>query len=193
MFEAKTKKRTGKPQFLQGTWLLFCFFFFSTPAFSQGNLMPGVEIQAYPAGIITSAQLSYIYSEKQLFTVNIGLNTTDRRDWGEHDNEEGSGSGFGLGWRHYFRSATRGFNVGVRTDVWFLSIDWIENVGAVGTTDITVVQPTAQLGYSLPLKDERWIIQGSVSLGAEINVQTEGEPVGEGAILLAGVSVGYRL
>ena len=166
---------------------------FTHTALAQGNLMPGVELQAYPAGIITSVQLSYIYSDKQLLTFNIGLNNTNRRDWGEHDNEEGSGSGFGLAWRHYLRNAARGLNLGLRTDFWFLAIDWEQDSGASGTSDITVFQPTAQLGYSLPLQNGRWIIHGSVSLGAEINVQTSGQPVGEGAILLLGLSAGYRL
>jgi len=37
-----------------------------------------------------------------------------------------------------------------------------------------------------------WILDLTASLGAEINVDTDGEPVGEGAILLLGVGTEYR-
>lgn len=35
--------------------------------------------------------------------------------------------------------------------------------------------------------------QFSIALGMEINYKTRGEPVGEGAILLAGVSLTYEI
>ena len=51
-----------------------------------------------------------------------------------------------------------------------------------GETDIWVLQPTVRAGYRLMST-----LDLSASLGAEINVSTDGEPVGEGAILLVGL------
>ncbi|MEM8488835.1 MAG: hypothetical protein AAF564_25040 [Bacteroidota bacterium] len=152
----------------------------------------GVSLQAYPAGIIGTARLSYQPGIKHVFSGYGGFNTTDRRDWGKHDDESGSGAGFGLAWHYYFNIAPAGFYAGIRTDLWFLAIDWRENNGATGTTDITVLQPTAQLGYTFLPGEGTWFFDANVALGAEINIETEGEDVGEGAILLIGIGVGYR-
>ena len=59
-----------------------------------------------------------------------------------------------------------------------------------GKTDITVLQPTIQLAYIF-LKND-WLFTPHLAFGFEINVKTEGEEVGEGAILLGGISIGRR-
>ena len=150
------------------------------------------EVEAYPAGFIGNIQLTRFSSRSHALTFHAGFNATDRRDWGEHDDETGQGAGIGLSWRYYFKEAPGGLHAGVRSDLWFLSIDWQQNAGTMGVTDITVLQPTAQLGYTYQPLQSRWIFDATVSLGAEINVKTAGEPVGEGAILLLGMSAGYR-
>ncbi len=172
------------------------FFLAGTTATAQEMVYTGysasAHIQAYPAGIIGTLSLSYQPGIQHVFSGYGGFNTTDRRDWGKHDDESGTGPGFGLGWHYYFNTAPAGFYAGVRTDLWFLTIDWKENNGATGTTDITVLQPTARIGYTFLPGQGTWFIDTNVSLGAEINIETEGDPVGEGAILLVGVGLGYR-
>jgi hypothetical protein len=61
-----------------------------------------------------------------------------------------------------------------------------------GATDVVVFQPTAQGGYTLLLGDSGFQVEGTVALGAEVNIRTKGEAVGQGAILLAGVGFAYR-
>lgn len=152
----------------------------------------GVSFQAYPAGIIGNAVYTFPSATNHALSLYAGFNATDRRDWGKHDDETGSGVGAGLGWRYFFKGAPAGFFTGARADLWFLQIDWVRDPRETGVTDITVLQPTAQLGYAFAPVYSPWLFDLSVSLGAEINVQTDGEPVGEGAILLVGVGVGYR-
>ena len=96
-----------------------------------------------------------------------------------------------MGYRHFLSSSGRWF-LGVRNDFWFNSLDWRDQIGQPnevnGSTNITVVQPTLEggLGFSL---GEKWGIFPSISFGYEINVVTRGEEVGQGAILLLGVSL----
>ncbi len=135
-------------------------------------------------------------------TSRIGYNFTDRRDWGEHENEEGGGPGFSLGIEKRSFLASN-LSVNLRADLWFMDIDWRDPAsgsalcGALpcpyetGTTEITVFQPTIGLGYQLPIPGKLGI-KPSLSFGYEINVETKGEDVGEGAILLLGLKVGYN-
>ena len=60
-----------------------------------------------------------------------------------------------------------------------------------GTTNITVVQPTVEGGCALPVGENRFF-SPTIAFGYEINVVTEGEPTGEGAILLLGFTFGRR-
>ena len=39
----------------------------------------------------------------------------------------------------------------------------------------------------------RFVLEATVALGVEINIDTQGEAVGEGAILLGGLAIAYRL
>lgn len=157
----------------------------------------GFEAQAYPAGFNAAARFSYGLGPHDAVLAYAGYNATDRRDWGEHFNEEGGGPGGGLAWRHYLRDGRSGLHFGVRADLWFLEIDWHDGPPPAprsegGSTDVVVFQPTAQGGYTLPLGEGGFQIEGTVALGAEVNVQTEGEAVGQGAILLVGVGFAYR-
>ena len=158
------------------------------------NRALGLALQAYPAGIIVAGRASFPIRSRSTLTVYGGYNLTDRQDFGEHDNEEGGGPGFGVAWHRYLRARYQGLRFGLRTDLWFLEIDWDDDAGPrSGTTDITVLQPTGQVGYSRTVSQGRLLLEATVSLGLEINIDTQGEPVGEGAILLGGISIAYRL
>ena len=83
--------------------------------------------------------------------------------------------------------------IGARTDLWFLDIDWSDAGGTrVGMTEVTVLQPTARAGYAWLLSGDRLRLNATLALGAEINIQTRGEDVGEGVILLGGFGLSYR-
>lgn len=148
----------------------------------------GLNLQAYPAGVIGQVRYTRLF-DRQSLGFHAGSNWTNRRDWGKHDNESGSGYGAGLIWRFYPRPTPTGLFAGIQADLWFMDIDWTRYAGTTGTTEITVFQPTAQVGYTLP--QGPWRFEATLSLGAEINVQTSGEPVGEGAIFLAGLGAAY--
>ena len=150
----------------------------------------GFEFQVYPSGGIFTARGSMQLDDNDALFGYLGYNLAERGDNGEHLREEGGGPGVGLSWRHYLGDDRSGWHFGVRTDVWLMDIDWTDPNDS-GRTDIVVFQPTAQGGYTW-LVDDDWVIDVGASIGAEINVHTDGAPVGEGAILLLGVGTEYR-
>ncbi|MGE0441267.1 MAG: hypothetical protein AB7S39_12345 [Gemmatimonadales bacterium] len=149
----------------------------------------GFEVQVYPAGQIGAVRLDVPLQRDLLLSAYAGYDRARRGDFGRHDDERGGGPGGGLGAALRFGR----FLVGARADVWWLGIDWSDrNPVAVGTTDITVLQPTARLGYRAGLGGAT-LLELSLALGAEINVRTRGPAVGEGPILLLGGAILRRL
>ncbi len=181
--------------------LLLPFLLFSLSTIAQTSI--GVEGQVYPAGIIPGIRFDLGLTENLNLTSRIGYNFADRRDWGKHDNEEGGGPGFSLGLERT-GFLTENLSINARTDLWFMDIDWrdteyicpivppCENINFTGSSEVTVFQPTIGLAYIFPITD-RFFIKPSLSFGYEINVKTEGDPVGEGAILLLGFQFGRFL
>ena len=158
-----------------------------------GDLPPtarrtGLEVRVYPAGVIVDSQTLWPTGDRDAWHFEVGANITDRRDFGEQDDEEGSGAGVGFGWRRYEDEARMGLFWGARADLWSLEIDWEDDDGPEGTTDVIVLQPTVEVGRAWGMGGP-WVFEASLALGAEINVDTDGEDVGEGAILLGGLGV----
>jgi hypothetical protein len=169
------------------------------PGGGPARVAVGGEVQLYPAGVIGGLHARTIVGPGEFVTARLAANVTDRRDWGEQDDEEGAGWGGGLGYRQYFdpkidgeSNSGAGFLWGARLDVWDLEIDWIDQPGqpgeTSGSTDVIVLQPTAEIGYGFDLSSG-W--RGEVVLGAgfEINVDEKGRDVGDGPILLIGVTL----
>jgi len=157
----------------------------------------GLESQAYPTGVIGAASVRLPVAGRHRIGFRAGYNRARRSDNGEHDDERGGGPGIGAAYRFGLRPEARGLFFGARVDLWWLEIDWTDDPGLTtevrGSTDILVLQPTGEVGWRFTFGSEmRWAVEPSVALGAEINVRTEGEDVGEGAILLGGVAVTYR-
>lgn len=146
----------------------------------------GPSLEVYPAGAIVTARYSLDLSTNARIHFHAGMNASDRRDWGEHALERGAGFGGGIA-AHRYRGADRtGPWVGARADVWAMVIEW-EDPGRRGETTMTVFQPTARLGWTFPAIGKEFDI--SASLGVEMNLNTSGEAVGEGAIFLLGLAV----
>ena len=81
-----------------------------------------------------------------------------------------------------------GWVIGARIDFWDLKVDWKDrNPNRSGSTDTLVIQPTIEGGYRWDMGGG-WRAQLLAGLGAEINTGVEGEDVGEGAIMLVGLT-----
>lgn len=157
----------------------------------------GIEAQLYPAGYILGIRYDRSIADQWTVNSRVGYNFARRRDLGEHDNEEGGGLGGGLGVRYYVKPEFQGIFLGARLDLWEMDIDWRDDgppgPSRIGTTEIFVLQPLIEGGYTFALADGNWLIAPKISLGYEINIQSDGEDVGEGAISLIGVSIQRRL
>ena len=154
-----------------------------------GNPKTGLELQAYPAGVIPAVRWEWEGKRQDVWSARVAYNRTDRRDWGEHSDETGDGFGAGVGWRRWHKDNRTGLHYGMRIDFWDLDIDWKDDgpPPREGKSDILVAQPVLEGGYSwLTRKDHR--LDLTLGLGAEINVDTDGEDVGEGAIFLIGLT-----
>ena len=122
--------------------------------------------------------------------MRLGYQFIDHQDFGVQEDEVGTGYGFTLGYKRYFKDNHEGLHAGIKSDMWFNSIDW-ETANVTGTSDIIVVQPTAEIGYLFSI-GQTFTFTPSVAFGREINVQTKGAEVGHGFILLVGLNFGKR-
>ena len=176
---------------------IFSFVFSeNSNAQNKGILEIGPEVQVYPAGFMTLGRVDWKLSEQFTFNARVGYNFARRQDFGEHDNEEGGGPGIVLGARRYFKSKYQGLFVGGRVDLWRMEIDWRDEVlsgpARIGSTDITVLQPVAEVGYTFELADGKWTLSPTAAAGVEVNISTDGEDVGEGGIWLGSLNLSYR-
>ncbi len=180
--------------------ILFSLFFLCTQlskgqdsTFVQNNGF-GPEIQAYPTGIIPGVVWYKKISPKSFIHVRLGYNYIRHGDAGLHQDERGDGWGGSLGYDR--RIKIRGLNwmVGARCDLWRNNLEWQNNIGGPnhvsGISDVTVLQPTVRISY--PIKSGNNFLQPTLSFGSEINIKTQGEDVGEGLILLIGLSYVFQ-
>lgn len=155
----------------------------------------GFEIQVYPTGIIPGIRAEKSIHKHGVGSIRLGYQIMDHQDFGIHDDEKGSGYGLTVGYKHYFQKYFTGLHLSLRTDAWYNTLDWKDNTDAglvKGVTKILVLQPTVELGWTFPLSDNFMLVP-AFAAGFEKNVYTEGEPTGEGLILLVGVTAAYRL
>lgn len=164
------------------------------PAFSQekaSDWSVGPEIQVYPTGWMPGLRIQRGIDAYSFVSLRLGANIFDHRDLGAQEKETGSGFGFTLGYHRYFSRNIDHLILGIKNDVWWNRNDWENAPGSGkpinGTSDIVVIQPTAELGYLIGSKESNFNLVPTIAFGFEINVHTEGEPVGEGLILLLGL------
>ena len=169
---------------------LMCFF----AARSQEILDLSFEFQAYPTGLIPGIHLEKSINNKSTLLFRLGYNWFRHRDLGVHDDERGGGIGGTVGYKRFFKEGYQGWSLAVKNDVWWNEVDWydigVNDNRTEGETSITVLQPTAELGYTF-VKNESLIITPTLAFGVEWNVRTEGEPTGEGPIVLIEIIYSY--
>ena len=173
--------------------------FITMQGFAQTSI--SIETQAYPAGLIPGLRFDYSLNDQVQLILRGAYNATNRRDWGVQDNEEGGGLGFGIG-AEIQNSSIKELSMNVRADMWFMDIDYynIETICPFvapcldqridGRSDVIVLQPTVGFSYQIPVSSS-FFLKPTINLGYEINIKTEGEDVGEGAILLGGIQIGH--
>jgi hypothetical protein len=151
----------------------------------------GVDAEVYPAGAVIAARGEKQVSDHAVVAGRVGYNFTERGDFGEHDDESGGGPGFGFTYRRWLGEGFQGWFWGARADLFWLEVDWEDDLSGggkrEGTSDIIVLEPVGQGGYSWTLPAGARL-DLAASLGVEINVDTDGEDVGEGTILLFGLT-----
>ncbi len=169
-------------------WLHLIGLTFAGPSPAQARPL-GLELRAYPAGLIPAIRTDWSLASNFSLTAIAGYNLTDRRSWGEHDHESGHGPGGGLGLTRAFRPDRRGLRLGIRADLWHLGIDWRDSGSREGNTKVWVLQPTGRIAYAWGNPSRKLRFELSANLGAEFNVSTRGERVGQGPILLLGLGM----
>ena len=145
--------------------------------------------------MIPGIQIERGFAERNAIHLRLGYQFIRHADLGVHEDERGDGYGFTLGYKRYLKDGFRAWFWGVRNDVWFNTLDWKDNIGelneAGGTSEIVVLQPTVEAGYLFELRESAFFTP-TIAFGYEINVETQGADVGEGAILLIGFQLGIR-
>ncbi len=174
---------------------LFIFIFFLPRAYTQDstfikNVGWGPEIQVYPTGFLSGLTVYKELNDYNFIHIRFGYNFVRHGSAGLHEDERGGGWGGTIGYDRLVTLRKTDWLLGARCDGWRNKLDWKNNIGSVnevrGQTTVTVLQPTVRLSY--PVKSGTATFLPSLAFGAEINVQTSGEEVGEGLILLLGVS-----
>lgn len=152
----------------------------------------GLELQVYPTGIMPGVRFAWDLTEQDELNLRVGANLFDHRDLGVQPEEIGGGGGGTLGYRRYLGAERASWFLGARVDIWRNINNWRSEIGTPdemsGTSRIVVVQPTAEAGYRFSLGDN-WTLNPALGFGLEWNVVTDGAEVGQGPILLIGVSL----
>jgi len=161
------------------------------PAVRAEPYQPAGEIRGYPSGVIVSAGLGRSFGDHWYAAAHGAYNVVDRGSNGKFQNEEGGGFGGGITLDKFQQPGQTGWFAGGRAELFFLEIDY-RDPGVSGSSDITVFQPTARGGYGWQLGGGRYGLVAALSLGAEINVSTDGRKVGEGAIVLGGLAFTFK-
>lgn len=164
-------------------------------SYSQQAIDVSFKLDVYPTGLIPAVVVDKGISEKEFIGIRFGYNWFRHRDLGVHDDERGGGFGYTIGYKRYLKTDFKGWCFGLKSDMWWNHVDWYdigENDQRIsGETDITVLQPTIESAYVWLIKNNI-LITPSLAFGWEWNIRTEGEPTGQGPIVLVGIKIGKR-
>jgi hypothetical protein len=175
--------------------ILIGMFLIVSGTISSQNSMLGLDFQVYPTGILPGIQFETFFRGQNSITTKLGVNVVRHRDLGIHEDERGSGAGGTVGYKYYFAENRTGWFSSLRIDLWWNQIDWKDQIGTSsevgGASDITVFQPTLMGGHRW--KWSSFYLDAHISFGYEVNVKTEGAKVGEGPILLIGLTGSFGI
>lgn len=175
--------------------VITCFLIslFAIPLSAQDDA--NFELQVYPTGIIPGIRLEKNFAQHHAAHIRVGAQFINHRGYGKQEKEKGYGYGTSFGYKRYFSGNFKGVSLGLKCDLWQNFIRWRNLINtpaeSSGKTEIYVIQPTVELGYTI-LKKSNLLITPTCAVGFEWNVKTEGQPTGEGAIILFGVLIGKR-
>jgi len=179
----------ARPTLLPSTALLALLL---TACSGVGPRRTGLEAAVRTGGRTTGVLAEWDQGPLASAALLAGYQDLDRGSRGEHDDESGGGPGVGVEARRYLGDHRRGWFVGARADLWFLTIDWEDRAPARrGTSEIVVLQPTARVGYRLVLDGGAWCLDLHAAGGGEFHLETDGEAVGEDALVLLGVTLAF--
>lgn len=158
----------------------------------------GLNIQAYPAGVISTITWETYHSEYSSFLFRVGINMADRKDFSPYNlNEKGNGFGGSFGYRRYRPLGVGNVFLGLNTDIWNMWIHWKDEDAAdrptSGITYTLVVQPWLEGGYQRAIGPTRFGYSVSLGFGREINAITKGDAVGQGWMASALIALQYNL
>jgi hypothetical protein len=173
---------------------LFLIMILASGLWGQENTKIGFELQVYPTGLIPALCFEKQIKESSDLYFRLGANIFNHRDLGVQKEEKGSGIGFSMGYKSFFNNERKGLRWGLKNDIWFNKVEWKKPNNSdftIEETRIIVLQPTVEISYIFGKGN---VLYGpSLAIGAEWNVKTEGEPVGEGLILLIGFQLVKRI
>ena len=152
---------------------------------------PTAELRVYPAGQILSAGLIWPLDARTEWGVSALYNRARRGDAGHHEDESGDGFGVGMELNRFWNSKSQGWFYGARAELFELDINW-RDLARTGDSTVTVFQPTLRLGYRTQPSFKGLGITVAVNAGAEVNVATRGESVGQGAIGLLSFALLFK-
>ena len=89
----------------------------------------GLQTQQYPTGFLVGVHYEFGLSAHHALAFRAGVNIFDHRDLGVQEEETGSGPGFTIGYSYYFKPDHTGWFLGLRSDLWFNSVDWRDRIG----------------------------------------------------------------
>ena len=97
----------------------FCFMVSarSQEEFGYKTIDVGGEFQSYYRGYTAALHLAYNFPIHHGIQLKVGYNKSNWKDAGLHDNEDGGGPVFSLGYRYYFLVRPHGFFLGAHADV----------------------------------------------------------------------------
>jgi hypothetical protein len=178
--------------------ILGVFLLFSSQLFSQDYSTFGYRttdiggsFEWYPSGTVYGLHAAFNSRQHHSFHFKLGYNITNRKEGEVNDIEKGNGWGGTLGYRYYIRPFPHKFFIGARSDIWHKNIDWNKETQS-GTSKTWTVVPAFEIGYTFWINDQAFLTP-SISNGAEINLKTDGQKVGQGFITIIGISTGVRL
>lgn len=150
----------------------------------------GVEYQWQPKTSVYDLHVAYNFPIHHSLQFRLGYTKSSWGTKGFNTFEDGGGPGGSVGYRYYLLYEPHGLFFGIRADVWRLTINYLHGTEP-GVTKTWSLQTALESGYMIVINDQ-FFITPAVTIGQLSNVSTSGRPVGQGLMLFAGISTGWK-